>query len=429
MRERKNSGIEWIGKIIKTWNILKGKYVLNYLQRPVKISDEVVTCFRDGEVTLRSNRRTEGFTVSDKEIGYQGIEKGDLVVHGMDGFAGAIGISDSRGKGSPILNVLNSSQNKKYLMYYLRTLAYENVFLGLSTGIRVRSCDLRWNKLANLNFVIPSKIEQQQIVDFLDQKCSEIDSLSADIQKQIDILEKYKKSVITEAVTKGLNPNVEMKDSGIEWIGRIPKHWGTTKIKYTSWLKGRIGWQGLKSSEYIEKGAYLITGTDFIDGKINWNSCVHISELRFNQDHSIHVKENDLLISKDGTIGKVAIASNCPEKVSLNSGILLIRSLNKTYTSKYLYYLLLSNVFLAWYDSNQTGNSTIKHLYQEQFYNFSFSIPKLQEQHNITDFLDKQCAEIDKTIKEKQKQLEILAEYKKSVIYEYVTGKKEVPAA
>lgn len=112
--EMKDSGIEWIGKIPKDWEIRKGKYTLRYLQKEVKEDDGVITCFRDGEVTLRSNRREDGFTMSDKEIGYQGIDIGDLVVHGMDGFAGAIGISDSRGKASPVLNVLDTDENKKY---------------------------------------------------------------------------------------------------------------------------------------------------------------------------------------------------------------------------------------------------------------------------------------------------------------------------
>lgn len=199
--EMKDSGIEWIGKIPKHWSIEKGKYILEFLQKPVKVDDGVITCFRDGEVTLRSNRREDGFTMSDKEIGYQGIDKGDLVVHGMDGFAGAIGISDSRGKGSPVLNVLDSCCNKKYLMYYLRTMAYSDVFVALASGIRVRSCDLRWNKLANLPYPVTDNKEQSEIVQYIDKKCSDIDALISDKQKQLEILADYKKSLIYEYVT------------------------------------------------------------------------------------------------------------------------------------------------------------------------------------------------------------------------------------
>lgn len=199
--EMKDSGIEWIGKIPKDWEIRKGKYTLRYLQKEVKEDDGVITCFRDGEVTLRSNRREDGFTMSDKEIGYQGIDIGDLVVHGMDGFAGAIGISDSRGKASPVLNVLDTDENKKYYMYYLRSMAYSNVFLATATGIRVRSCDLRWAKIEELPFPMPSRKEQDEIVSYIGRICNGANEIIADKKKQLETLEQYKKSVIYEYVT------------------------------------------------------------------------------------------------------------------------------------------------------------------------------------------------------------------------------------
>ena len=200
-RTMKDSGIEWIGEIPAHWEIRKGKWILSRLERPVKDDDGVITCFRDGEVTLRSKRREDGFTFSLQEVGYQGIEPGDLVVHGMDGFAGAIGISDSRGKGTPVLNVLDSNQDKRYVMYYLRNMAYNGIFLALATGIRVRSCDTNWNKLKELSYLLPPLEEQKQIADYLDKKCAEIDTL---IEKKTALLaemETYKKSVIYEYVT------------------------------------------------------------------------------------------------------------------------------------------------------------------------------------------------------------------------------------
>ena len=197
----KDSGIQWIGKIPETWGCIRGKYILNYISKPVKDDDGVITCFRDGEVTLRSKRREEGFTMADKEIGYQGIDIGDLVVHGMDGFAGAIGISDSRGKASPVLNVLETKQNKRYIMYFLRSMAYGDVFLALATGIRVRSCDLRWNKLAELFYPIPPMEEQSEIVKHIDRVIEETNEIIADKKEQIATLEAYKKSIIFEYVT------------------------------------------------------------------------------------------------------------------------------------------------------------------------------------------------------------------------------------
>ena len=197
----KDSGIPWVGQFPTHWTKKKGKYILRYMSKPVKQDDGVITCFRDGEVTLRSNRREDGFTMADKEIGYQGVDVGDLVVHGMDGFAGAIGISDSRGKASPVLNVLNTKQNKKYIMYYLRSMAYGEVFTALSTGIRVRSCDLRWNKLAELLYPLPPIDEQNNIVNYIDEQIARTNDIIEDKKSQIETLDGYKKSLIYEYVT------------------------------------------------------------------------------------------------------------------------------------------------------------------------------------------------------------------------------------
>lgn len=199
--EMRDSGVQWIGMMPTHWDCQRGKYILRYVQKPVRDDDGVITCFRDGEVTLRSNRREEGFTMADKEIGYQGIDVGDLVVHGMDGFAGSIGISDSRGKASPVLNVLDTEQNKRYIMYYLRSMAYNDVFVALATGIRVRSCDLRWNKLAELLYPMPPVEEQQAIVEHIDSVLERTNAIIADKKQQIETIEEYKKSLIFEYVT------------------------------------------------------------------------------------------------------------------------------------------------------------------------------------------------------------------------------------
>ena len=197
----KQVNIDYIEDIPESWEIKKGKYLFKYIQKAVLPTDDVITCFRDGQVTLRSNRREEGFTISEKEIGYQGIDIGDLVVHGMDGFAGAIGISDSRGKASPVLNVLDTDYSKKYYMYLLRTMAYYGVFEALSTGIRVRTCDTNWGKLREIFYIVPPKEEQELISDYLDKKCAEIDAIIADKKAQLETLEEYKKSLIYEYVT------------------------------------------------------------------------------------------------------------------------------------------------------------------------------------------------------------------------------------
>lgn len=431
MREMKDSGVEWIGKIPKDWDVFKGKYGLKYLQKPVKQEDDVITCFRDGEVTLRKNRREDGFTMSDKEIGYQGVDVGDLVVHGMDGFAGAIGISDSRGKASPVLNVLDSSMVKKFIMYYLRSMAYGNVFTAIATGIRVRSCDLRWNKLANLPYPVPPFEEQRQIADFLDQKCSEIDALTADIQTQIETLEEYKKSVITEAVTKGLDTNVEMKDSRVEWIGKIPKGWKVGRIKniisiITDYTANGSFADLARNVSYIdfEGFARLVRLTD-LRSDLNNSDAVYVSEYSYEYLSKSKLFGNEILIANVGAYaGLFCLMPVNKGLCTLGPNMFLLRT-NSKMTFKYFYYTGHSKFVedQLLHKSQSTAQPKLNKYDVKSTY---IIIPSIEEQQVITDFLDQKCSEIDQTISEKQQQLETLAEYKKSMIYEYVTGKKEV---
>lgn len=420
MREMKDSGIEWIGQIPKDWKIIKGKYVLEYLQKPVKDDDGVITCFRDGEVTLRSNRREDGFTLSDKEIGYQGIDVGDLVVHGMDGFAGAIGISDSRGKASPVLNVFNSKYSKRYLMYYLRSMAFSNVFIALASGIRVRSCDLSWNKLANLPYPTTSYEEQTEIVRYIDSQCSEIDATAEDIQKEISLLEDYKKSVITEAVTKGLNPDAEMKDSGIEWIGEVPKHWGTIRIGNAFSIRNERNHLPMEQvqllSLYSGKGVFP-TGEEGTTNRGNHAQTV--------ADYKI-VKKNDIVVNIIlAWMGSLGI-SNYNGVVSPAYDV-YIPNEEKVVPHYYHYVFRTSGIANECYRYGRGIMMMRWRTYSSEFKRIHVPFPPLEEQQQIADFLDSKCSEIDAIIADKKRQRGILAEYKKSLIYEYVTGKKEVP--
>ncbi len=212
----------------------------------------------------------------------------------------------------------------------------------------------------------------------------------------------------------------EIKDSGIEWIGEIPKDWESRKIKYIATLNGRIGWQGLTSNEYCDGGAYLITGVNFNNGKIDWSTCVHVPMKRWEEASQIQIKNGDLLITKDGTVGKVAIVSNMPAETSLNSGVLLIRTKDNC-LKKFLFWVLQSDVFWKWFYTINSGNSTIIHLYQYDFCNFSFPFPKLNIQHRIANYLDKKCSKIDEIISKQQTVIEKLKEYKLSIITEAVT--------
>lgn len=212
----------------------------------------------------------------------------------------------------------------------------------------------------------------------------------------------------------------QMKPSGIDWIGEILCSWNIKRIKYLAQLKGRIGWQGLTSDEYTDVGPFLITGVDFSNGGINWENCVHITEERWAEAPEIHIKNGDLLITKDGTVGKVAIVENLQGKASLNSGVLLIKTSND-YNKKFLYWALLSEEFWTWFRLKNAGNSTIVHLYQNDFAEFSYTFPDATEQQAIADFLDKECARIDSIAADLEKQIALLQQYKKSLITETVT--------
>lgn len=430
MSNMKDSGITWCGHIPNNWDVMPNKYVMYKKKElcPVYNGEDILSLTMDGVVVRDLEAGGKMPATFD---GYQIVYPNNLLMclFDYDVTPRCIGLIKNKGLTSPAYSqfVMKNGNNPKYYYYYYLMIDNTKELLHLAKNLRHSFTE---DQLGAINTPVPPIEEQEQIALFLDSKCTEIDSLYADIEKQVQTLEEYKKSVITEAVTKGLNHEVEMKYSGIKWIGYTPKNWEIIRLKYASWLKGRIGWQGLRADEFIEdiNCPYLITGTDFNEGFINWDTCVHITEDRYFQDFAIHIREDDLLITKDGTIGKVAVAKNCPEKVSLNSGVFIIRNTGKyKYNDRYMYYLLQSEQFTKWYDLSNSGNSTIKHLNQEKFYNFQFTYPDITTQIEIATYLDNKCRKIDIIIKEKKEQLNILSEYKKSIIYEYVTGKKEVP--
>lgn len=212
-----------------------------------------------------------------------------------------------------------------------------------------------------------------------------------------------------------------MRDSGYRFIGAIPKEWQTERLNSIADLYGRIGWQGLTSDEYTEEGAWLVTGTDFSEGKVNWESCVHIPERRWEEAWQIKLRNGDLLITKDGTIGKLAIVNELPGHASLNSGIMRIVSRGNQYNVRFMYYVLMSNIFIEWFKDINVGASTIQHLFQGDFKHFVLPFPCIEEQTQIADALDDLIEQIDNEGQLIEKQIDVLKRYKKSVIHEVVT--------
>lgn len=418
--EYKDSGIPWIGNIPAHWDIQRGKNILTLMDRPVKSDDEVITCFRDGEVTLRKNRREDGFTVSLQEIGYQGIEPGDLVVHGMDGFAGAIGVSDSRGKATPVLNVMDSSHNKRYLMYYLRMSAYKDVFMSLSTGIRVRSCDLRWNKLSVFPFVLPDRDEQDKIVDYIDDSVKRIDSVIAEAKASIEEYKAWKASIIYEAVTKGLDPNVEMKDSGVEWIGTVPAGWKFPRIKDIAILMPKCDFSICTSETPI-----TFTPMESIRTGTFENRSKLFGEI---EGTYTQYAEGDIVLAKVTPCfenGNVCIMKQLHSGVGMGSSELFVLRPTQIH-DRYLLYILQHSGFKDAACATMTGTGGLKRVSSSFIQNCHIPYPALSVQKRIADYLDDKCSSISNLIEEKESLISDLVEYKKSLIFEVVTGKRKV---
>lgn len=212
----------------------------------------------------------------------------------------------------------------------------------------------------------------------------------------------------------------DMKHSGVQWIGEIPVSWDIIRTKHFSYMKGRIGWQGLTSDEFIDEGPYLVTGTDFDNGRVCWERSYHVSEKRYEEAPEIQLKIGDLLVTKDGTIGKLAYIDALPGKASLNSHLLVMRPLQNKYINRFLFWILSSSVFVEYYSLVSDG-STMDSLSQEKMGDFVFPTPPIWEQELIADYLDAHCGELDSIIADLEKQIETLKAYKKSLITETVT--------
>lgn len=218
-----------------------------------------------------------------------------------------------------------------------------------------------------------------------------------------------------------MKPYETYKDSGIKWIGEIPSHWEVKKIKHRCYVKARIGWKGLKSDEFLQEGyAYLVTGSDFKNDKVNWKECYHIDKERYEEDSYIQLQDEDLLITKDGTIGKLAIVNNLDKPACLNSGIFVVRSTKEDFSTEFLFWILKSKMFTQFNEYTSYG-STIQHLYQNVFVEFGFAFPTIEEQTTIAQYLDQKNTEIGALIADKKSLLKLYEEEKTAIINQAVT--------
>jgi type I restriction enzyme S subunit len=268
-------------------------------------------------------------------------------------------------------------------------------------------------------FFPKTKKEQTKIAQILS-------SIDKSIEKTESLIAKYqriKTGLMHDLLTKGIDKNGIIRNEKsykFKAINRlkVPKEWDIKQIISTTYLKAWIGWQGLKAIEFIEDGPYLVTGTDFKDGEINWDTCYHVSEERYREAEYIHLQNGDLVITKDGTIGKTAIIKNCPMKAVLNSGVFVLRCNDGSYLNEFLYYILNSNYFFDFLFQTQ-GGSTINHLYQREFEKFFFPCPSINEQRKILSVLVK----INENHKNEQNKLSKLIAIKNGVMQDLLTGK------
>ena len=416
----KGSDLLWIEKLPAAWRLEKAKWLFKRAERPVRSVDEIVTCFRDGKVTLRSNRRTEGFTNALKEHGYQGIRKGDLVIHAMDAFAGAIGVSDSDGKATPVYAACvpkrENEVNPRFYAYYLRDMALSGFIASLAKGIRERSTDFRFNDFAELLLPIPDFGEQILIVRFLDNKTTQIDEAIAIKEQQIALLKERKQIIIQKAVTQGLDPSVPMKDSGVDWIGKIPEHWEVRRSKFLFAQRKERAWKDdVQLSATQAYGVIPQDQYEELTGK-------RVVKIQFHLDKRKHVEKDDFVISMRSFQGGLerAWARGC-----IRSSYVVLRALEEIDPAFYGYLLKLP----AYIAALQQTASFIRDGQDLNFDNFSqvdLFIPPIEEQREIANYISTFMDSSDEGIVLLQSQIEKLKEYKTTLINSAVTGKIKV---
>lgn len=347
----------------------------------------------------------------------------------MDAFAGAIGVSDSDGKGTPVYAVctpIREDVNQYYYCFLLRFLAKIGFIQSLAKGIRERSSDFRYGDFKELLLPVPSRAEQDAIVSYLDAATSKIDKAIAMQQKMIDLLNERKQIIIQNAVTKGLDENVEMKDSGDRWIELFPSSWTTRRLNFSSWIRARLGWKGLKASEYVDNGYPFLSAFNIVNDKIKWENLNFINKYRYDESPEIKLSVGDILLVKDGAgIGKCARIDELPCGESTTNGSLAVITANYFVDYRYLYYFMISKSFKDHTELLINGMG-VPHFTQGEMKKVVIPVPPKSEQQAIVAYLDQEMLNFDSAITNCQRQITLLQERKQIIINEVVTGKVKV---
>ena len=421
MGNMKDSGIEWIGYIPKEWQVDKLKYHLKRNEPRNPGNQPILSLYREYGVIPKDSREDNHNVTSEDTSKYKYVQVGNLVINKMKAWQGSVAVSDFEGVISPAYYVYEFTDkeiDKKFFHYLLRS-CYKGEFRRLSGGIREGQWDLPSEALNNTPIVFPEIEIQKRIATFLDVKCPEIDSLAMDIQTEIDTLEEYKNSIITEKVTKGLNPDVEMINSETEWVGRCPIHWQFLRGKYIFSLRNEKG--NTKELQLLSPTQKFGVIPQSLFEKLTTNTTVKVKEnADLSQFKTIH--KGDFCISLRSFQGGFEY---CFYEGVVSPAYQVFYPVTKICDSYYKY-LFKEQSFISKMNSYTLSLRDGKNIAFADFANTYLPVPPLREQEEISSFLDKKCAEIDSIIETTKEQLTVLDEYKKATIYEYVTGKKEV---
>lgn len=427
--EMKNSGIEWVGEIPVDWNVNLAFQIFQQVKNKNEgLLEKNLLSLSYGKIK-RKNIDGNGGLLPESFDGYNIIEKDDIVLRLTDlqndhtslrvGFVPERGIITSA-----YLTLRNQSENlPRYLYYYLHTFDICKGFYGMGAGVRQ---GLNWEGLKLLKFTLPPVSKQKRIVSFLDHTCAEIDAVIEKTKATIEEYKALKQSIIAVAVTKGVRGNRPMKDSGVKSIGNIPSTFDKYRIKHIAELYGRIGFRGYTTDDLVDEGegAITLSPSNLRDMTMNYSKLSYLTWEKYDESPEIKINNGDILMVKTGSsYGKTALVDNLPLEATINPQLIVIKNIKVS--TKYLLYCFQTPYFLDQVENAVVGG-TIPTMAQEKIYNFYVFVPDEQEQNEIVDFLHRECEKLDKLIAKKTALLEEMENYKKSVIYEYVTGKKQV---
>lgn len=425
----KDSGIEWIGEIPEAWEVVPLFYCVNDVNtKNQQLAIKHALKFTYGEIVDKATYDEDTpANILETIKNYTVVKKEDIIINGLnlafDFVTQRVGeVKKDGGITSAYMAIRpNDKVISRYLTYLLKT--YDNLKAFHNMGGGVRKI-LNYKELSKQRTLLPTRLEQQQIANFLDRKTTEIDGLIDKINAEIDILKQYQSSVITRAVTKGLDPSVPMKDSGIEWIGEIPETWKVPKLKHL--LLEPMKYGATESGvSYSDKLPRYIRITDItLDGNLKDIGKLSLTE---QQAKNYILDDKNILFARSGaTVGKTFFYRSFMGKSAFAGYLISAKIDEKKLDPKWVYYFTQTTSYMTWIN-NVFSQSTIQNISAEKYSNLPISMTyDIKEQRRIIDYLDNKVSQIKKVIKSKQQQINQLIEYKNSLIFEYVTGKKQV---